>query len=523
MEEQVTAVQNETAVSPIRILHLEDEAGDRELIARLLHSSGLDCAITAVETRDEFLGALQQEDWQLILSDFALPDFDGFSALKLARQLAPQVPFLFVSGVIGEERAVETLKSGATDCVLKSRLERLAPAVRRALQEAEERRRLHETQTALFKSEERFRLLVQGIRDYAIYSVNLEGVVVSWNGGAERIFGYAASEAIGSPVRQFFRQTDLNDHCYERLLRSAEEQGRAQQEIWQVRKGGECFWGEVVLTPLPGINVFAVITHDITERRLSLQERERTRQERARLQERFLSHISHELRTPLTTIVDFSSLLEEGTAGPLLPDQKEYLEIILRASNQLGVMVNSLLDLTRSDWRRLPVMQGCVAMEELIAQVCQNFRASAQGKRIQLRNSTRGPLPSAFADSSRIVEVLTNLIENAIKYSPEGSWVEVAATSTGDAPDFLDIQVRDNGPGIDPKYQGRVFERFFRVSEVPDSHPGGLGLGLFISREIVRAHGGTLWLEDAGPGCAFHFTVPVFRLETHSGSADDWP
>ncbi len=499
---------------PIRILHLEDNCIDRELIAALLKKGGIECEITAVDTRAEFTEALYENPCHLILADYALPAFDGFAALNLARQLSPRTPFILVSGVLGEELAVEALKNGATDYVLKTHLERLVPAVRRALKEAAERHRLLETQAALYKSEERFRLLVQSIRDYAIYLVDPGGMVVSWNLGAESIFGYSEQEAIGMMVRGFFRTEDVTEHGYERLVHMAEEKGRAEQELWQLRKGGTCFWASLILTPLPGVHGFAVITQDITERQRAAQELERSRQERARMQEKFLSHISHELRTPLTTIVDFTSLITEGTAGQISQEQKQYLEIVLRAANRLAIMVNSLLDLTRSDWRRLPVMQECVHIEKLIAEICETFAAAAAAKNIELCNLTPSTLPLVFADPSRIMEVLTNLIDNAIKYSPIGAVVKVMGERDESEPELVRISVSDNGPGIEPQHQAHIFERFFRVSDAPDSHPGGLGLGLYISREIVKAHGGELSLcSQAGPGCTFHFTVPVFLLE----------
>ena len=499
---------------PIRILHLEDSRIDRELIAGLMKRAGIECEIAAVETRVEFTRALYENPCHLILADFALPSFDGFAALDLARRLTPLTPFIFVSGVIGEELAVEALKKGATDYVLKNHLDRLAPAVQRALKEAAGRRHLGEAQEALHKSEERFRLLVQSIRDYAIYVVDPGGMVVSWNSGAEHIFGYCEREAIGLSVRGFFRPEDVQDLGYERLIHTAEEKGRTEQQLWQVRKGGTSFWANLILTPLPGTHGFAVITEDITEHPRGLQALERSRQERARIQEKFLSHVSHELRTPLTTIVDFASLLNEGIAGAISQEQKQYLEIVLRASNQLAIMVNSLLDLTRTDWHRLPMTQECVQVEKLIAEVCEVFAGTAAAKNIELRNLTPASLPMAFVDPLRITEVITNLVDNAIKYSPAGTAVEVTAEHIDLEPEFVRISVSDKGPGVPPEHQSRIFERFFRVSEAPNSHSGGLGLGLYISREIVRAHGGKLSLAfKGGPGSTFHFTVPVFKLE----------
>jgi signal transduction histidine kinase len=142
-------------------------------------------------------------------------------------------------------------------------------------------------------------------------------------------------------------------------LNVAERTGRTEEEVWNIRKDGTRFWASLVLRPLASekgkTQGFAILTRDISEQQTATKELEESRQERARLQDRFLSHISHELRTPLTTIVDFTSILLEGLAGAITQEQKQYLDLISRASNQLGAMVNGLLDLTRSEWKRLHV------------------------------------------------------------------------------------------------------------------------------------------------------------------------
>ena len=180
----------------LRILLLEDEPGDAALIERELRKGGLTFTLKRVETEAGFRQALDGA-WDLILSDHDLPSFDGMSALVIAREKAEHVPFIFVTGSVGEEVAIRSLRDGATDYVRKQRLSALVAAVERALKEAEERNRRRAAEIAWHRSEERFRLLVEHVTDYAIYLLDAKGHVMTWNEGAERIEGYRADEIIG--------------------------------------------------------------------------------------------------------------------------------------------------------------------------------------------------------------------------------------------------------------------------------------------------------------------------------------
>lgn len=500
-----------------RILHLEDNRADGELVQELLYAAGLRCSYKRVQSRAEFVDELRQRLWDVILADYSLPSFDGLSALEIAQKLAPEVPFLFVTGVLGEDVAVDMLKKGATDYVLKHGLGRLASAVQRAVAEQDKKNQLRQAEAALRKSEERFRLLVEGIHDYALYMIDRQGRVESWNSGAERILGYTETEIVGTRFSSFIFREESRREVSERLLRLADSTGRAEEEFWHVRKDGAPFWAGVIVNRLIDENGakrgFAVVTQDVSERRQMALELEEGRRERMQMQERFLSHVSHELRTPLTTIVDFASIVREGMAGELSDEQKNYLQMILGAANRLGSMINSLLDLTRLQWQRLPVHPRCIAPAEVIAEACSSLEPAARARNVTLSCSLAPKLPPVYADPSRLVEVLTNLLENAIKYSQPPGEVQVHAALSAREPDFLEVQVRDNGPGIAPEHIHRVFERFYRISEASDSCSGGLGLGLYICQELIKAHGGTLELQsELGKGSQFTFTLPLFSL-----------
>jgi PAS domain S-box-containing protein/diguanylate cyclase (GGDEF)-like protein len=258
----------------LRVLLLEDVPTDVELMKRQLRQGGIECEILCVADRPAFVQALDELAPDLILSDFSLPAFDGFSALALAREKRPDTPYIFVSGTIGEERAIESIKRGATDYVLKSNLRRLPAAITRALNEAREREALKEAERALRVSEERFRLLVNGVTDYAIFMLDPAGRLVSWNTGAERVLGYAAQEVLGKPYALFeFQEGAAQARTAESQLRAAAASGHVDGEGLLLRKDGSRFWANVSITALrdeaSGVRGFAVVTRDITERKVS--------------------------------------------------------------------------------------------------------------------------------------------------------------------------------------------------------------------------------------------------------------
>ncbi len=259
----------------LKVLLLEDVPTDVELVSRQLRAAGFECEIACVADERSFLRGLEELVPDLILSDFSLPAFDGLSALDIARRLCPETPYIFVSGTIGEERAIESIKRGATDYVLKSNLRRLPGAIERALNEARERAARQHAEQALRVSEERFRLLVNGVRDYAIVMLDAEGRLVSWNTGASRMMGYSSEEMLGRPYAGLLAAdagapTPIDAQAQ---LREAAASGHVEAEGLLERKDGTRFWASVSITPLYGapgrVRGYAVVTRDITERRMN--------------------------------------------------------------------------------------------------------------------------------------------------------------------------------------------------------------------------------------------------------------
>ncbi|MGH7992103.1 MAG: PAS domain S-box protein [Limisphaerales bacterium] len=255
----------------IRILILEDAAADVVRINHVLRQAHLNFSSKRVETKADFLHELQHRTPDVILSDHGLPAFDGFTALAIARDRCPDVPFIFVTGSLGEQMAVEMFKSGAVDYVLKDRLNDLAPAVQRALHEAEDRAKDRQSDTDLRLNEERFRLVMEGIKDYAIFMLDKEGHVTFWNAGAQWLHGWHADEVKGRAFSMVYTDEDAALGRPQLALKTAAAEGRFAEEGWRVGKGGKKLMANVVITPLRNdkgeLRGFTHVTQDITERR----------------------------------------------------------------------------------------------------------------------------------------------------------------------------------------------------------------------------------------------------------------
>ncbi len=231
----------------LRILNLEDDPLDTELVHATLTEGGVACEILRVHARADFVAALESGDVDLVLADYSLPSFDGLSALKVAQEIRPEVPFVLVSGTLGEERAIEALKSGATDYVLKQRLGRLVPAVRRAVEEAEERTERRRAEEALKESEERFRLTFE-LAPVGMAHVGLDGRWLRINAKLCDIVGYSREELLGLTFQDLTHPEDLDaDLRYVRQLLSGRFQTYSVEKRY-IKKDGSRVWVELIVS-----------------------------------------------------------------------------------------------------------------------------------------------------------------------------------------------------------------------------------------------------------------------------------
>jgi signal transduction histidine kinase len=269
------------------------------------------------------------------------------------------------------------------------------------------------------------------------------------------------------------------------------------------------------------------VNMDVTERTEAAQTLEQSRNDQMRFKDEFLSHVSHELRSPLTAIKQFTSILLGGIAGDLNPEQRQYQEIVLRNIHQLQSMIDDLLEVTRLETGKLNVELERVLLADEVTHAIETLQGTASAKGLRLFAEFPAGLPGASGDATRVRQILIILLDNAVKFTPRDGSVTVAVRLLEEDPDFLLVEVRDTGCGIDPELAERLFERLYQTSEPAQGSRKGLGLGLFICKELVTRQGGRIWARPgAVGGSVFSFTLPVFSLaETIAPMLKDdkWP
>ena len=249
------------------------------------------------------------------------------------------------------------------------------------------------------------------------------------------------------------------------------------------------------------------------ERQALLRSLEISRKQQLEFKNQFLSHVSHELRTPLTCIHQFTTILLDGLAGDISSEQRDHLQTILKSVNQLGAMVRDLLEASRAESGKICIEPRCVAVGELIWQAVGMMELMAREKEVGLELDVDTKIPPVHGDPGRILEVLINLIENGVKFTPQGGTVTVQASLVPTDPDFVYLSVTDTGCGISPEARALVFERLYQDPNAVDNNRKGLGLGLFIAKELVTLHGGRIWVaSEPGHGSTFSFTLPLYSL-----------
>jgi hypothetical protein len=385
-------------------------------------------------------------------------------------------------------------------------------------------RRAHEED--LRRSEERFRLLIEGIADYAIFMLDPNGRISTWNMGAERIKGYAANEIIGQHFSIFYPQDAKDSGWPDHELREAAEKGKFTDTGWRLRKDGTTFWANVTITALRDdagkLLGFAKLTRDLTEAKraeametanqqreemLDAERNARMAAQRAtRLKDEFLATLSHELRTPLSAILGWTQLLlrPEASKGP--EEQKRAIEIIDRNARAQVKLIDDLLDLSRVMTGKLRLDLHQVSLASIVEAAVDSARPSAEVKSIRLTAILSSNQDIVSADSARLQQVVWNLLTNAIKFTPKGGQVQVLLQRINS---HLELSVSDTGIGIPANYLPHVFDRFSQKDSSTTRAFGGLGLGLAIAKQLVELHGGSIRAASLGEGRGATFSIQL--------------
>jgi PAS domain S-box-containing protein len=368
---------------------------------------------------------------------------------------------------------------------------------------------------SLYDSEERFRLLVESVQDYAILMLDPTGNIVSWNLGTERIKGYTANDIMGKNFSVFYPKEDILSGKPAMELTRAAKEGRFEDEGWRLRKDGSRFWANVVLTALYDahgeVRGFSKVSRDITDRKQSeqaLRDKNIELQNSAESKNRFLANMSHELRTPLNGIIGFAEFLTDGKPGALNPKQKEYLAEILNSGRHLLQLINDILDLAKVEANRMELHPESFSLAKAIEGVCAVAKPLALKKAIKITIRVEPEVDDVVLDQQKFKQVLYNLVSNAVKFTDDGGQVAVVAAIHDEA--HFKLVVSDTGIGIKAEDFPRLFTEFEQLESGAARHYEGTGLGLALTRKIVQLQGGTIGVEsDVGNGSSFSVILPM--------------
>ena len=369
----------------------------------------------------------------------------------------------------------------------------------------------------LRESEEGLRLIVEGVQDHAILTLDRAGRVNRWNPAAERLLGYAAEEAQGLAYAAFFALDDRAARVPEEGLAAAVREGHNNFEGWRVRRDGSRFWADVTLSPLPDADGagggFVEVARDITVRKKA-EETLRTARDAAesasRAKSDFLANMSHEIRTPMNAIIGMTSLLLDEK---LPPEHQEFAETIRTSANSLLEIIDDILDISKIEAGRLELRTQPFELCECLEQVVNMFAERCGRKHIEIAMHVATELPGLVAvDGTRLRQVLVNLVGNAVKFTEHGGITITAAPAADLGADFLRFTVEDTGIGIPSERLHRLFQPFSQVDSSTTRRRGGVGLGLAISRRLVELMDGSIEVESiCGRGTLFRFTVRAPR------------
>lgn len=497
---------------PLRVLIVEDSEDDAELLAYQLESSGFDTTYQRVATPTAMSTALDNKQWDVVIADYSLPQFSATAALTLLQEKGLDLPFIIVSGSIGDGIAVAAMKAGAHDYIMKGNLARLVPAIERELQEASNRRERQCIQLALQESEDRWQLALRGNND-GIWDWNIKNNTIFFSARWKEMLGYEDQEIVNHydewekrvhPDDLAWVTTAIQDHLVGKTLFYRTEYRLQCKDCtykWILSRG-QALWDEV------GNPIRIVGSHtDITpfkEMEAALRQQAENLAKANRLKDEFLAIVSHELRTPLNPILGWAQILRSRKLDETATARA--LDAIERNARLQKQLIEDLLDVSHIIQGKMSLTVTSTNLTSVIEAAIETVQAAAEAKAIQLETQLDDAVGAIACDASRLQQVVWNLLANAIKFTPAGGWIQIRLTRVANC---VEIQVADNGIGISAEFLPYVFDRFRQENSSTTRSYGGLGLGLAIVRHLVELHGGTVQVNSPGAGRGTTFTVQL--------------
>jgi PAS domain S-box-containing protein len=493
----------------INIIFIEDNPYDAGIIWKQIEKEGIRFNRKVVETREELISALKEFSPDIIISAYMLSAMSGMEALSLRNEIAPEVPFILVTGLVNENIAIECMKAGADDYIMKRNLSRLGESIKSAINKMKVVQQKNKAERMLMESEEKYRSMVDHSPDAVI--VHSWGRILFANPVTLKLLGADSFEKIKNIDLMNLVHPDDRDSARERLkviYDTGIPQGYVGEKFLDLN--GETLDVEVIGIPISYLGEPAVqtILRDISVRKQFEQELIRAKEkaeESDKLKTAFLHNISHEIRTPMNAIIGFSALLNEPDVNQ--ETQRSYLKIITDSSDQLLAIVNDIIEISNIEVGILKATINEINLNAQLMLLYQQFNHKANEKNIDFRLLTTlsGSRSYIETDNLKLMHVLSNLLSNAFKFTTRGK-ITFGYNLEGD---FIQFFVSDTGIGIQEDQFEKIFERFYQVESTVSRAYEGTGLGLSISKAYVQFLGGRIWLTSQPcVGSTFYFTLP---------------
>jgi signal transduction histidine kinase/CheY-like chemotaxis protein len=504
-----------TPSQPLKVLLVEDNEFDLELIVRQLKTSGLVHQRQAVDTLDAFDREFENFRPDIVLCDFSLPGFDAFAILDRVAKSAREVPVIIVTGTLSDEIAVECLKRGAADYLLKGKIVRLRSAIERTLELRTSKAERQDILNRLSESEGQLRTITNILPALLLYvSPELKlsfsnKTIESWlKIDRPNLVGLSISEVLGTEIHDRIaaerpRLLSGTPLTFETFLKSG---------------GTEPKFVAVTVNPDFGrdgvVRGFVCLVTDLSERKAYEQELEAAKaaaDTANHAKSLFLANMSHEMRTPLSAMMGFSELLLSKSESAV--DRTSWLEKIHKNCTRLKNMIDEILDLSKIEAGKVQVEKTAFPIADLLAQAQSLLAPLAKEKNLELRFKVEGQIPEILnTDQTKLRHIFTNIIGNAIKFSSAGPVNVQMGLRDGR---FLVVTVKDHGRGISPEEAKRLFQPFMQADNSMTRQFGGTGLGLALARRFAQALGGDVRLlkSERDVGSTFEITVEAGNLE----------
>ena len=485
----------------LNFLVIEDSELDFALIERELNKWPRQVACHRIQKPEELKAALEQPGWNLVISDYNVPGIRFEETLVQVTRCFPGTPVILVSGYIGEEKAVELLKQGARDFVLKDNLVRFLPAIERCLSDVEDNRRLKQIENELRVSHETLRYVLDTTLD-GFWQIDNRGKLIDVNPAYSHQSGYTREELLKMQIADL-EAGETAAETAEHIKRIIAK-GSDLFESRHRRKDGSIWHVEVSATfhDAAGGQIFSFL-RDITERKQAEEELKRSNAEL----EQFGYAISHDMRQPLRMIASYMQLLDRRLGDQLDAEKREFLNYAKDGAKRLDQMLLGLLEYSRVGRKGEPYIW--VESRSLLEDALLFLRPAITDAQAEVR--IEGDWPRVFASPDELLRLLQNLIGNAAKFRIAGRTPEIVVNSTKNAKVWR-VCITDNGAGMVPEQIERLFQVFQRLESRVAYE--GTGIGLALCRRIAERHGGRIWAESAGPGKGSRF---CFELPQEAG------